>query len=294
MKKKMLIAITGVFILALVLSPLLESKSTRTLNPPPTNRSGGPGDEGGSTTHRSCASTCHNSFSPAEFKTGWISSNIPQTGYVPNQTYNITVTINSPGVRYGFTASCQDSNGNFKGLLIGNDSTLVVDDVANEKSWIFQMDSTNAIASGLQHSVGYAGGLNFKTWTFSWTAPAQGTGPLTFYSSAVAGNGNASATDDSVFISSLDIVESTSLNINKVALSQIKIYPNPSNGQFQIDNIPENATIEIFNMSGQSLFKRKSTESTLLVNLPTIATGTHYVKITTSDFQSVTKMVVNY
>jgi hypothetical protein len=294
MKKKMLIAITSVFILALVLSPLLESKSTRTINPPPTNRSGGPGDEGGSTTHRSCASTCHNTFAPAEFKTGWISSDIPQTGYIPNQTYNITVTINSPGVRYGFTASCQDSNGNFKGLLIGNDSTFVVDDVPNEKSWIFQMDSTNAIANSLQHSIGYSGGLNYKSWTFSWTAPAQGTGPLTFYSSAVAGNGNASATDDSVFVSSLDIVESTSLNTNKVALSQIKIYPNPSNGQFKIDNLPESATVEVFNMSGQSIYRTKSKESALQINIPSASAGIHYVRITTSDYQSVIKMLVDY
>jgi hypothetical protein len=288
MKKKLLFSIAGAFVLAITLSTFIESRS---LTPPPTARSGGPGDISGTTTHRNCASSCHTTHGTI-VKAGWITSDVPASGYLPGQTYNITVSISSPAVRFGFTASCQDVAGNFKGTLVMNDSTWVVTDAG--KSWIFQRDSTNAVASGLIHSIGYAGtGLdpNFKSWTFGWTAPASGTGTLTFYSSMVAGDGNAAATNDSVFNSSLEIIEDPTAGINNISFDQISLYPNPTLGQFHLNNLPYSSRIEIYNVAGQMVYNTINNEPTLYVNINDQAPGIYFVKIMNANNQKVLKLL---
>jgi hypothetical protein len=52
-------------------------------------------------------SGCHNSY-PLGSKIGWITSNIPGSGYVPGQTYTVTATAASSGcTRFGFEISPQ-------------------------------------------------------------------------------------------------------------------------------------------------------------------------------------------
>jgi hypothetical protein len=217
MKMKIITLLTVAATLLIVFSTI-QNALTRSRTAVPTAVSGGPGDgSGGGAT---CAASCHNSFGTSAFlRTGWITSNIPAGGYVPGATYQITVSINSPGVHHGFEASCQDATGGFKGTLIKNDSTWVISLAG--KSWISHRDSTNALQNDPQLvcTSGYAGTVhndNFKAWTFDWIAPAAGTGDIAFYAAMVGGDGNGSDTQDSTFRSTLPLSEDISTYFSSI------------------------------------------------------------------------------
>lgn len=95
---------------------------------------------------------------------GWITSNIPASGYVPGQTYQITATNSITGSgKYGFEVSPQNAAGSQLGTLAVGSGTKLV----GGTKYITHSNATSSL----------------KTWTFNWTAPAAGTGDVTFYGS---------------------------------------------------------------------------------------------------------------
>ena len=231
--KKLIVASTAFAALLLIaFGSMTQQADARSKKTPPSGYSGGPGDGPGG---RTCWTGCHNNYSQAFNKSGWITSDIPVTGYVPGATYNITIHNNSKGYRHGFEASCQTNAGVFQGTLIGNDSTqVIVDPTVTSKQWIAQMDSMRALSMvpPVSTSLGYHGNgnasvtFNTKAWTFKWVAPSAGTGDVTFYMATVATNNNnddhaapyqqTSWAGDSVFSSTLPLFENTTLSIGSV------------------------------------------------------------------------------
>jgi hypothetical protein len=116
----------------------------------------------------SCAS-CHGNASNV---TGWITSNIPAAGYIAGTTYQITATNTVSGSgKYGFEVSPQSISGILLGTLApGTNSKLV-----GSGKWITQSTASNSVSA----------------WTFNWTAPAAGTGSVTFYGSFCRSTGSA-------------------------------------------------------------------------------------------------------
>lgn len=130
--------------------------------PSPYNYSGSPSDG------RDC-SYCHGNMTTA---TGWITSNIPVSGYVPGTTYQITATNTISGSgKYGFEVSPQSVSGTLLGTLTAGTNSKVV----GSGKWITQSTASSGVSS----------------WTFSWTAPAAGTGTVTFYGSFARSTGSA-------------------------------------------------------------------------------------------------------
>jgi hypothetical protein len=102
---------------------------------------------------------CHGgSASPV---TDWITSDIPAAGYTAGTTYNITVTVSGSGHK-GFEVSPQDPSGTQLGTLIAGTGSHLT---GGTKYVTHNSDPTS----------------NPATWTFQWTAPASGTGDVTFY-----------------------------------------------------------------------------------------------------------------
>lgn len=141
--------------------------------PSPYYYTGSPGDG------HNC-SQCHGNASTAN---GWITSNIPASGYVPGTSYLITATNTISGSgKYGFEVSPQSNSGTLLGTLApGTNSKLV------GSKWITQSNASNSVTS----------------WTFTWTAPVAGTGSVTFYGSFARSTGSA------VKLSTLTVTEQT-------------------------------------------------------------------------------------
>ena len=182
--KRNLLAVFSSVILLLVLTIITQNAFTST-GGPPAGRTGSPGD-GGST----CATGCHTGMAVTP-TFGWISSNVPATGYVPGQTYTITATATQSGcVKFGFQISPQSITGAYIGTMIVTDPTNT------------QIVSTKYIE---QKSAGTVGSTNSHTWTFDWIAPATGIGTVTFYGAFNCSNNNNSSSGDHIYTSTLDI-----------------------------------------------------------------------------------------
>jgi hypothetical protein len=119
----------------------------------PAGYTGSPGDG------KDCTE-CHNGSSTPV--TGWITSDIPPSGYTPGSTYNITVTVSGSGKK-GFEVSPQNSSGTQLGTLVAGSGSHLA---GGGSKYVTQNSGQNS---------------NPSTWTFQWAAPSAGTGEVTFY-----------------------------------------------------------------------------------------------------------------
>lgn len=146
---------------------------------------------------------------------GWITSNIPAEGYVPGRQYTITATNTEHGAtRFGFQVSPQALNGNLLGTLVVTDTT-----------------ETKLVGDGkyITYRSGGVEGVNFRSWTFDWIAPAAGTGEVVFYG-AFNSNENGHKAGDQTFLSTLTVKENTSTSVGTIndLVRNVVIYPNPA------------------------------------------------------------------
>ena len=133
----------------------------------PANCSGSPSDGA------NCSTNCH-STAKYEEKPGWISSNIPESGYIPDSVYTITATATGieTSTKFGFEVSPQFETGKVAGKLILTNPTEM-----------------KLLAGGkfiTQKAEGVDGKAS-KSWTFKWTAPAKGSGKITIYGAFLIG-----------------------------------------------------------------------------------------------------------
>ena len=123
-----------------------------------------------------------------------ITTNIPPAGYTPGATYTVTATVNYAGrTRFGFEVSPQNASGNKLGTLIntGNQTKLV-----GSGKYVTQTQAGNS-------------GTGTKSWTFNWTAPAAGTGTVTFYGALMAANNNGGTSGDITYKVQKSITETS-------------------------------------------------------------------------------------
>jgi hypothetical protein len=102
---------------------------------------------------------------------GWITTNIPSAGYTPGTTYTITATVSGTGKK-GFEVSPQSVTGTQLGTLAAG--------------------SNNHLVGGTKYVTQNSSGSTSSTvvYNFSWTAPAAGLGPVTFYGAFTVGKQN--------------------------------------------------------------------------------------------------------
>lgn len=133
----------------------------------PANCSGSPNDGA------NCSTNCHSSAKNEE-KPGWITSDIPESGYKPYSVYTITATATGieTSTKFGFEVSPQFETGKCAGKLILTNPTEM-----------------KLLAGGKFITQKEAGvdGKTSRSWTFKWTAPATGSGKVTFYGAFLVG-----------------------------------------------------------------------------------------------------------
>ena len=233
---------------------------------------------------------CHNT-NPLQSAQTWITSDIPAEGYSPDTTYTITARAVDVGkTSYGFQISPQTVSGSPLGKLIVTNPTTT------------QIITSHSIQYIEQTLKGYSG-TDSLVWTFNWTAPAKGTGTVTFYGCFNCGVGNKSAANTYVFPATLVIPENISAGINTMAENvSFTIFPNPANEQVSIAyNLKETQIIEInmYNLQGKkvSTFMNSSVqnggEHKKQFTLPgTISPGIYFVQLIANGQPVVQKIVV--
>lgn len=203
------------------------------------------GNTGSPDDGRTCArSTCHGSSSNHGNRDSLILSDIPIEGYVPGNTYTITGRVDTGGFIFGFQISPQDDQGN----LIGSMAVININEtklVGNNKY--------------ITHKFAGISGNGGKTWDFEWTAPAAGTGNVTFYGAFNCANGDGMAVGDKIYTSTMTVSEKTTSAVERTVYqdrSRIVAYPNPATDFISVgyalqDN--QAVTVQLVNHAGQVL-----------------------------------------
>lgn len=237
----------------------------------PDGRSSSPGD-GGST-----CTACHGGS--ALNMASLITTDIPVTGYVPGQTYNITISGDDGRTRYGFQMASEMAGG----AKVGSFTPTT---------------ETNLLSSGnITHdntSIDFTGTVG--SWVVQWTAPSAGTGDVTFYSSFLAadGNGGTSGGGDQVFKGSTTVTEGIPSDINDHAQGlRISTYPNPATDRLVVNSNSIVASAKIVDMSGkiwkvETGLGGKSVQFNIL-NLPT---GYYTIIVTDENVNTTSQKVL--
>lgn len=152
---------------------------------------------------------------------GWITSNVDQSGFLPGQTYTITLTVTGSGNK-GFEVSPQDWAGNKYGTIILGTGTEFADGNVN---YITQSSYSNS---------------NPKVWNFQWTAPAAGSGTVIMFGAFALGQNNTR-------LCSLILYENIGTGITeKPVANSINVYPIPANNDLNVRfNLEKEADVRL-------------------------------------------------
>lgn len=214
----------------------------------PSGRTGSPGD--GATCN---TGGCHSGASPTD-QVATITSDVPVSGYIPGTTYTITATATKSGVtEFGFQLSPQDGSGNKLGAFV----------TPLPAGTQFANPNTGGANKYVTHTSSGTAGTNTKTWTVQWTAPAQGTGNVTFYGAFNFTNSNNNSSGDVIKTTSLEIAEDLTSSISEAdgGKDGFTLFPNPADENFMVSFFLyefTSVTSEIFDVNGRVIKKTVS------------------------------------
>lgn len=196
--------------------------------------------------------SCHNSFTVNTGGGSTIITSTDLTGwsYTPGVTYTINVTVaRSTMSLYGV---------DFEALLPSgaNAGTLAITNPTQTqlKTVTVSGNSRNNVV----HQLNGGASSNSHTFSFHWTAPAAGTGNVTFYAAGLACDGNGSASGDYTYTTSQIVTENiTEIKDNENNKFLINIYPNPASEDCIVKyELSENSTVIIDLISSDGKFKK--------------------------------------
>lgn len=216
--------------------------------------SGSPGDGGTSCT--ACHSGGNFGASVA------ITHNIPDTGYLLNTNYDVTVTGSSSATAHGFqmTAEKVDDNSKIGTLIAGTTSSLT-----NGNANITHTNSSN------------------NAWTFQWKSPTTDQGRVTFFGVLVAANGNGTTSGDQVVTG--DSGQISSLSTAEAKRLDFEMYPNPSATELsiQLPSGTNEAMVEFYDTMGRLSLSKKITMSNPFINVSPLSSGIYLLKVLSED-----------
>lgn len=176
-------------------------------------------------------------------------SSEPVEAYLPETTYDMRVTVSHTTgnpVGFGFQLTCLTEAEN---LPLAGFTNLA----ANVKQ--------ATLASGPQAGRTYVehnGVTANPVFEFSWTAPESGFGPVRFFASGNAVNGNNGSSGDTAGATSLTLNEvedeeepEEPVNVLTVVEESLTVFPNPFTSQLTIELGLETARVRVFSLTGQ-------------------------------------------
>ena len=150
---------------------------------------------------------------------------------------------------------------------------LTCEDTTNSKTGQFQASSGTKLTNN-NHAVthSYDVGSNMCNWNFTWTAPAQGTGTITFYSALVV-------QEEHTKLCSLEINEKNTSGIENIYSNRISIFPNPASDIINVTTENKQPKqLSIFNRNGQLCISSGLKEN-IKIDISNLDEGVYFLKI---------------
>jgi hypothetical protein len=220
------------------------------------NASGSPGGKTGSPTDGGPNASCTGCHYAGTGTGAAITTNIPISGYVPNQVYTVTATINQSGIsKFGFEITAEEAN-----FLSAKKGSFLVTNSAETKF----ANNNDAIT----HKAGGTSGSNSKSWSMDWEAPNTGTGAVTFYGSFMAANGDGSNSGDTYHSATETINEEVVNAINDLSVKNYFTFNTATK------TIETQKTVEVYDISGEIVLTTTNNST----NISHLKTGIYILK----------------
>ncbi|WP_291136718.1 choice-of-anchor V domain-containing protein [Flavobacterium sp. UBA7663] len=241
----------------------------------------GLGDRTGSPISSGTCAACHSGGSYSPSITLNITDNLgnPITNYVAGVEYNLSFTVtNSSGTPggYGMQATALFANNSAAGTFSTPSSNAQIIPVSGRSYFEHNMISTTS------------------TFTSKWTAPSAGNGAVTFYFVGNAVNGTGGTGGDQPTSATTRTLNETLSASDFAFQNNIKLEKNPIKDALKISLTKryQNIDLEIFDISGKSIFNKKYTDVSLINEEVNLSTGIYFVKLKNEDNSKATLKLV--
>lgn len=239
-----------------------------------------PGGYTGSPLDGKTCTRCHAGTAIAQ--DSMITSNIPESGYVPGQTYTITVQLDYSSMnRCGFELTSEthfDKVGTFK-TIDGQGTQLLNFGRAITHSYLGNTPKDGS-----------------KTWKVDWVAPAKSTGQVTFYAAFNAANGDGSSRGDQIITSNLQVQEAQVTGIEEQRNQAFSVYYNSNSHTIRILNMPKpdtKASAQIFSMNGTPVKSFPNVNNNATLSVSDLSSGIYIITIFQDSHVYTQKIAVN-
>lgn len=220
---------------------------------------------------------CHTAgaVAPSGNEMSMITSNIPQGGYVPGETYDMTVSVGGAGgSKFGFSLSVSGNEGT---LIAGSNTQL------------------NGSGNYVTHTFNSNTGSGSNTWNFQWTAPQVGTGDVTFYASTLYANGSGSSGDVTV-PTSTTVSEASGVGITEAELEALTVYPNPVIDEINVaaKDVDEEIMFTMFGVDGRKVLEETHEPGEITIDIAnkSLSTGVYFLRVEAGGNSTIKKLLV--
>lgn len=257
-------------IMKLIIISIILFTTTAVSRPSYTGYSGGSGSKG------TCATSCHGSGTGTITVTGFPSA------YEPGKSYTVSVQHNGGSTIANFNASTRK----------GTTSTVAGSFAALSKTALYTVAEYE---NGIR-----ASSNNISAATFTWTAPAAGTGSVSLYLSG--SQGVKSGPNTKIVLSSTEQIASAVSEPNtapaRYGLEQN--FPNPFNPSTEITyQLPADGHVllTVHNVLGKEIASivnevENAGTHTVRFNAASLAGGIYFYRLQTNSFTAIRKMLL--
>ena len=218
--------------------------------------------------------------------------NIP----VASTAYATQTWTGDSGLNWIATDARTDQNINTRAILVRNGSlsaSTSADGIGSLTVTTQQFYTGNSGTFNLRVNGNIVGTIPYSTTSVTTTIPEINiAGDVTI---SITDNSNLNETTKSrVAFDDLSWTCYSGLGLETLSQKDFKIYPNPSNGDFNIifDNSDGAHSIEIFSLLGQKVFEKNNIQSSS-ISVTNLQKGTYLIKVTKDSKSRTEKIIIN-
>jgi len=193
--------------------------------------------------------------------------------YTPGDTYDISIETVSNVAKKGFQITALDQNNNPAGVFTASSNTQL-------------KNGTFGAIQGRKYVTHTAGTNAPSGWQFTWTAPNDIVGEITFYLATNKTNASGTAIGDVIYLSQYSLNTSAGLVEKTAQNEKFEVGYSPVSNQLIVnfeENNPGEMYINLVDFNGKSVFAQKLGKSIYGSNIQKItlpnhlANGIHFV-----------------
>ncbi len=253
---------------------------------------GAPGDETLSNGQSRTCVTCHNTSSAVQVTLAIeikdeMGNSITDNGYVPGEIYDVKVSINAAvGTPAGY---------GFQMLALNAEEGV---DAAEVSTWTnLGSNVKSSFASNTNRTyVEHNGMSTTNEFMMKWMAPADLSGPVTFYAAGNGVNDNRSTTGDGAAVKRLTITQDITSSTQGLQHRELSVFPNPAKNELFLETRSVGSyELSIYDLSGRLMHQGKidlgGQGMISQIDLSQLSSGTYFLQIF-NDQEQLTKRII--